>query len=1081
MLNFPVSYSGIKVLVRLSYVIIFLFSSPVLLPQANISSASGGLVRILSENGLSQNTVHHILQDSRGFIWFATEDGLNKYDGYNFTVYKNNLRDEHSVSDNFIWTIYEDRNGVLWVGTNSGGLCKFDGEKEKFISYKNNPDDPNSLTLNNVRTVYEDKEGDIWVGTENGLDRFDREKNIFIHYRHNREDPYSLSNNVVLAIYEDRDKDLWIGSDGGLDKFDRKKNRFFNYSFDPNNVNSLSDNVVLSIYQDNEGYIWIGTLKGLTKFDKKSGKFSRYIINEFDINSINSNRINSVLEDETGVLWIGTGNGLFKLDVKEDKSLNIKSSSLPVTTVLNNNNVLSLFEDNSGLIWIGTAEDGIIKYDKERIKFKHYKHDPFNRNSLSHNTIRAIFQDDEGILWIGTLGGGLNRYVPNSNKFFHYKNHPDNKFSLSDNTVSAIYKDSYGYIWVGTWGGGLNRTLKLYNDLNPNDLKFINFRNEDLDLQVAGVTNQSLSSNIIQAIYEDSKRRLWIGTGAGLDIYDRKKNEFINFTNDPGNPNSLSSNQVQSCLLEDRNGNLWVGTWNGLNKISALDLENAVPDPASVKFKRYRFQPGNQNSLSDERVISAFEDAKGNLWFGTYGGGLNKLSAEQQNLLEGKFINYTTDKGLPSNIIYRIEADDNGNLWLSTDNGLSMFDPRKETFRNYDASDGLQGNQFFWGASFKDKNGELFFGGTNGFNVFDPDQLKNNDHIPPVVITSFQIFNKPVGIDKEDSPLKSAITSTKEIELLYSQAVFSFEFAALDYTVPGKNRYAYMMEGFDDNWIYSGNRRYVTYTNLDPGIYIFRVKGSNNDGIWNQKGAEITITILPPLWRTWWFISLAVLVIGGIIVLIIYFRVKHLLDIERLRTKLAADLHDNIGSSLTEISILSEVISKKISSQDDNVRKSLNMISVNSRNLIDNMSDIVWLVNPKRDSLYDLILRLRDTYSELSSYTSISFRSENIKSLEKVSLSMEHRQHLYLIFKEAINNCITHSGCSEITLDASVRGKKLQMMLKDNGKGFSTNEISNGGNGLNNMRNRAATIGGTIDIYSRMDEGTTIQFEGDIL
>lgn len=1052
------------------------FSQSIFSGQASGSN----LVHVLSQNGLSQNTVHHILQDSKGFIWFATEDGLNKYDGYNFTVYKNNLQDKYSISDNFIWTIFEDKSGTLWIGTNSGGFCKFDREKERFISYKNNPDNNNSLILNNVRTIYEDKEGYIWIGTENGLDKFDKVKNTFVHYWHNPDNVHSLSNNVVLKVFEDSDGDLWIGSNGGLDRYDRTQNKFFNYSSDPNNVNSLSSNIVLSIYQDKEGFIWIGTLKGLTRLDKKNGKFSRYVINNSETNSANSNRINCVLEDETGILWVGTGHGLFQLNRKTNKFLSVQSPSLPVTSVLNDNDILSLYEDKSGLIWIGTAENGIVKYDKERIKFRHFKHDPFDKNSLTNNTIRSLFQDNGGILWIGTLGGGLNRYDPKRNKFFYYKNHTDDKFSLSDNTISAIYKDSFGFLWVGTWEGGLNRTVKPYNNSNYSNLKFIHFKGGG-SLNSGSILNKNLSSNIIQIVFEDSKKRLWIGTGGGLDLYERNKNEFINFTNQSDNLYSLSSNQVQSCILEDRKGNLWIGTWNGLDKISAADLKFVFTYPDSVKFVRYRFQPGVKNGLSDERIISAYEDAKGNLWFGTYGGGLNLLTAEQQEVQDGKFIHYTIKDGLPSNIIYRIEPDDKGDLWLSTDNGLSMFNPEKKTFRNYDASDGLQGNQFFWGAGFKGKDGELYFGGTNGLNVFNPEQLKNNNYVPPIVITSFQIFNKPVGINEEGSPLKKSIMSTREIELSYSQAVFSFEFAALDFTVPGKNHYAYMMEGFDDNWIYSGNRRYVTYTNLDPGKYIFKVKGSSNDGIWNEKGTEIAITILPPLWRTWWFMTITVLLIGGIIVLIIYTRVKHLLDIERLRTKLAADLHDNIGSSLTEISILSEVISKKINTVDESIRKSLNMISVNSRNLIDNMSDIVWLVNPKRDSLYDLILRLRDTYSELSSYTSISFRSENIKSLEKVSLSMEHRQHLYLIFKEAINNCITHSSCNEISLDASVRGRRLLMTLRDNGKGFLTDEISNGGNGLTNMKDRAEMIGGTLNIFSQINEGTTIQFEGDIL
>ena len=1047
-----------------------------LFPQSNQSSKLSGVTHILSETGLSQNTVHSIIQDKKGFIWFATEDGLNRYEGYNFTVFKNNLQDKFSIPDNFIWTIFEDKSGTLWIGTNSGGLSRFDYEKERFITYKNNPDNNNSLTLNNVRAIYEDNKGSIWVGTENGLDQFNREKNTFTHYKNLPGDNTSLSNNVILSIYEDKDGDLWIGSDGGLDKFNRDKNNFSNYSL--SNPGS-SGNVILSIYQDKNGYIWAGTLRGLISFEKKTGKFSSYLVNSSESNSINSNRINAIIEpgilnsgDEQEFLWVGTGDGLFQFD-KLNKSFTKVKPSPSASPILNNNNVLSLFEDKSGLLWIGTAEDGVLKFDKERLRFRHYNHNPLNPNSLNHNTIRAIFQDEEGIVWIGTLGGGLNRLDIKTDKFFFYKNNPIDKFSLSDNSVSAIYKDRLGYLWVGTWGGGLNKTTLPLKEKSDN-LKFINFKNESS-------ISTGLSSNIIQAIFEDSDGRLWIGTGTGLDLYNGEKNQFIKFTNDPDDSNSLSSNQIQSCIIEDRGKNLWIGTWNGLNELPAEKIGYALNNPELVKFKRFSFQPDNQNSLSDERVISAFEDNEGNLWFGTYGGGLNKLPFDQKGLQDKKFINYSVKNGLPSNIIYSIKGDNSGKLWMSTDNGLSMFDPEKEIFRNYDAGDGLQGNQFFWGAGFKGVNGDLFFGGTNGFNVFKPEELKNNNYIPPIVITDFQIFNKPVEINKENSPLEKTIILTKQIELSYNQTVFSFEFSALDYTVPFKNHYAYMMEGFDKDWIYSGNRHYITYTNLDPGEYVFRVKGSNNDGVWNEKGTSLIIRILPPLWRTWWFLSLSLLLVATIIISIIYFRVKHLLDIERLRTKLAADLHDNIGSSLTEISILSEVISKKIKSEDESVKKSLGLISTNSRNLIDNMSDIVWLVNPKRDSLYDLILRLRDTYSELSSYTSISFRSENIKSLEKVSLSMEHRQHLYLIFKEAINNCITHSKCTEITLDASVKGGTLQMTLKDNGIGFYPDGISNGGNGLSNIKNRSELIGGKLKIFSKKGEGTIIQFEGNIL
>ncbi len=1043
-------------------------------------------VHILSENGLSQNTVHSILQDREGFIWFATEDGLNKYDGYNFKVYKNNPLDKNSIPDNFIWTIFEDSNGTLWVGTNNKGLCKFERGKEKFITYNNIPEDTNSLIHGNVRAIYEDNSGILWIGTEGGLDKFDRKKNSFKHYRNNPKNPNSLSNNVVLSIFEDNEKNLWIGGNGGLGRLDRNTGNFINYTFagqsgisipqDSNSNNNSINNVVLSICQDRLGFLWVGTLNGLVKFDKIDKNYNRYMMKTSGLYNSNVNRINSLLDDSSGILWVGTGSGLFQVNDANSQNgednPDISKPLLEQNGILAGNNILSLFEDKSGLIWIGTAEDGIVKYDRERIKFKYYTHDPFNLLSLSYGTIRSVYQEDNGTLWIGTLGGGLNKLEPNSNKFYHYKNEPGDKFSLSDNSVSAIFKDSYGYLWIGTWRGGMDRSILPLNNYSSGKLQFKNYINESDN-------PHSLSNNIVQSIYEDSERRLWIGTGVGLNLYNREKDNFICFTHNANNPNSISEDQVQSCILQDRNGNLWIGTWDGLNKVTSSELKNALTDPADIKFIKYKYNQQSYN-LSDNRIISACEDKNGDLWFGTYGGGLNKLPADQQNLDVPHFSNYTTKDGLSSNVIYAIKADNNGNIWMSTDNGLSVFNYKSGNFRNYDVDDGLQGNQFFWGASFKGKNDELFFGGTKGLNAFYPNELKRNNHVPPIVITDFQIFNKPVEIDPDNSPLKKSITETKEIKLSYSQNVFSFEFASLDYTSPNKNRYAYMMEGFDHDWIYSGNRRYVTYTNLDPGEYIFRIKGSNNDGLWNNKGTALTIEILPPLWRTWWFITLASIIVIGIIGLIIYYRIKHLIEIGRFRTKLAADLHDNIGSSLTEISILSEVISKKIRSEDKDVTKSLRTISSSARSLVDNMSDIVWLVNPKRDSLYDLILRLRDTYSELSSYTNISFRSENIISLQKVSLSMERRQHLYLIFKEAINNCITHSGCTEITLDALVKGRKLEMTLKDNGKGFCQEKI-NHGNGLDNIKNRAKIIGGIIKIESKIDEGTIVQFEGNIL
>ena len=1027
---------------------------------------------ISADKGLSQNTIHSILQDKQGFMWFATEDGLDRFNGYSFTAFKNDPRDKNSISDNFIWTIYEDHEGTLWVGTNNGGLCKFNRDRQNFTIYKNDPANSTSLSNNNVRAIYEDHEGTLWVGTNNeGLCKFNRSRQNFTIYKNDPANSSSLSNNNIRAIIEDEEGNLWIGTEGGgLNKFDRKTGKFFRYNYAQNDPHSLSNDEVLSLFNDKKGDLWVGTLSGLCKFNRQKNDFTRILENKAALNSHSYSMINSIIEDKSGKIWIGTGGGIFLINKQEEKFINIDLSSLNFNNI--SNNILSLFEDRTGIIWIGTAERGIAKYDRERMRFLLFKHDPSDPNSLSYNTIRSFYQDDPGTLWVGTLGGGLNRLDFSTNKFIHYFNQPGNKFSLSDNSVSSIFRDRQGSLWVGTWRGGLD---KMISSGKSTSAKFIRYVHKSGD-------SNSLSSNIVQAIFEDNSSRMWIGTESGLDLYDKKDNRFIHFINNPQDSNSLSNNQVQSCIYQDRNGFIWVGTWGGLNKISLPKNPNDY-SPAAYKFSLYRHFHNDSLSLSDDRVISIYQDIKGNLWIGTYGGGLNMLPANQQNLssTKARFIRYSTKDGLASNIIYGILEDDNGNLWLSTDNGLSKFNPTKQTFRNYYESDGLQGNQFFWGAYWKSKSGELFFGGINGFNAFFPEKLKDNPNVPPVFITDFNVFNKPVPFNKSGSPLKKYITETKKIILSYYQNVFSFEFAALDYTAPNKNQYAYMMEGFDKGWVKSGNRHFVTYTNLDPGEYTFRVRGSNNDGVWNTKGASIKIIILPPFWRTWWFIFSSFIAFSFIIIFFISYRVRHLLNIERFRTKLAADLHDNIGSSLTEISIISEVISRKLEpvNAEGDVLKSLRMISEKSRNLIDSMSDIVWLVNPKRDSLYDLILRLRDTYTELSSYKSISFKSENLKSLEKVSLSMEHRQHLYLIFKEGINNCITHSGCSEISLDAFVRGKRLEMVLKDNGNGFNF-EGSSSGNGLDNIKSRAKKIGGVLNIYSEKNKGTTLQFIGNI-
>ncbi|HET53813.1 MAG TPA: hypothetical protein ENN33_01190 [Ignavibacteria bacterium] len=1028
--------------------------------------------------GLSQATIHCILQDSKGFLWFGTEDGLNKYDGYNFTIFRHNERDSNSISDNFIWTLCEDKNQNLWIGTSNGGLNKYDREKEIFVRYKHNPDDPLSISQDDVRRIFEDSRGNLWIGTNNGgLNLFNHSDESFIKYKYSFADENTIGNNSIRDIIEDDDGILWIGTNGGgLNKFNTASGKFTRFTVSPAKFNSISSNFIWSLYKDKEGIIWIGTYgRGLSKLDLSTMLFDSFSFEPNKENRLINNNVTSIYEDQQGLLWIGTEGGLSIFDSKENNFYNIAYNPQKLTG-LSSNIIRFVTEDRAGLIWIGTVGGGINKYNPFRKRFIHHQHNPSVPFSLSSNMIRAVFEDSDEILWVGTLGGGLNRLDRNSSNFIHYRNDDNTKGSISNNSISAIYEDSENALWFGTWGGGLNR-LSARNKNKVDEFQYFTYNSNN---------RYSIPSDTIQAIYEDSFGNLWVGTEIGLCVYNKEENKFIRFKHDPQVANSISDNRIQSnSIYEDKANNLWIGTWNGLNRISNNRKINSK-NSNEIKFTTYKNDINLLNSISDNRVISIYEDPASTknkiiLWIGTVSGGLNKLVVSrnlEKNTEEIEVTHFTERNGLPNNAIYAILGDESGNIWLSTNNGLSKFNPSENTFRNYNESDGLQSDQFYWGAAFKSNSGKMYFGGINGLTAFFPSDLIDNQHIPEVYITDFQLFNKPVPIS-ENSPLQKSILETESIKLSYDSYVMTFEFVALDYAIPEKNQYMYMLEGYDKNWIPSGNRRFVTYSSIGAGEYTFKVKGSNNDGIWNEQGISIDITVLPPFWANFWFITLLILTITGMVVYFITDRVRQMLALERLRTKLAADLHDNIGSSLTEISILSEVISKKLKDEDQSVRKNLKRISEDSRILIDRMSDIVWLVNPKRDTLYDLILRLEDRYSELLSLTNISFTSKNLKSLERISLSMEHRQHLFLIFKEGLNNSINHSNCSEITLDARVNGKNLVMILSDNGKGFNS-ENHYKGNGLRNMIDRAIQIGGELIIDSEINKGTKLEFRGKI-
>ncbi|MCU7495690.1 MAG: GGDEF domain-containing protein [Ignavibacteria bacterium] len=1010
--------------------------------------------RISVDQGLSQSSVFSICQDKKGFLWFGTLEGLNKYDGYNFTVFRANQPAENSLSSSTIFKLYEDRQGTLWIGTLGGGLTRYNKDKENFTSYLNNPADPASLSNNNVRAIFEASDGKLWVGTNNGLNILDRKTGRFEHFFNNAQDLKSLSNNYVWSIYEDSRRQIWIGTYGGLNRYDPKTRGFIRYTYQEGQKNGLSNNYVWDILEDSKHRLWLGTNNGLNLFDRNTNRFTVFKKNPADPSSISQNNIWRIFQDSKGLIWVGTlGGGLNRIVENSRGQISFVKYQYSAydPKSISHNYVWSIFEDRSGVLWIGT-DLGLNMYDSKKEKFRLYQNNPFIQNSLSNNEVTAFCSKSSNKsslgLWIGTRNG-LNFYDPVKNSYRQYKTVPGKENSLSTNYIRSLYEDKHGVLWIGTSGGGVDEF----------EARTGTFKHHKV---LPGLN--SITDNNVTAIHEDREGTIWVGTLSGLNKFNRQENKFIHYLNDPKNPSSISHNYVYS-IYEDEKGRLWIGTLGG--GLNCFDKNTG-------SFKRFQFERGKANVLSNNYVWTIMEDhidGRDVLWIGT-NDGLNKMDLGNNSVTV-----YKEKDGLPNSVIYGILKDNKNDLWLSTNKGISKFDLKRKTFRNYSPGDGLQSYQFNGGAFFKSKQGEMFFGGINGFNSFYPDSVEDNRVVPPIVITNFLISNKPVKAG-EDSPLSKSITETSEIRLNYSQSVFSFEFAALHYSNPTENQYAYKLEGFDKNWNFAKTRRFVTYTNLDPGMYTFRVIGSNSDGVWNTRGASLRIIISPPYWRTWWFIFICCLVVFGLIWLVFAVRMRHLLDIERLRLKISADLHDDIGTRLTEISMLSDIaIGMNDKDGVAEIKETVKKVGSIARNLIDNMSDIIWLINPKKDSLSELFLKLRDSYEEIFSYSQILLHINNAEFLEEIKLPIEYRKHLYLIFKEALNNSLKYSKCTEISINTQVNGRILDITLYDNGTGFDMNKPSSG-NGLGNMKSRAEQIKGTLRIQSKPGEGTMIKFVG---
>ncbi len=784
---------------------------------------------LTAEDGLSLSGVTQIFQDSKGFLWFGTYNGLNRYDGYNFRIFLPEPSNPKSISSHQITSICEDHEGYLWIGTNKG-LNRFDSKTEEFERYFNVRLDSNSLSHSLIYAIFEDKSGILWIGTFDGLNKYNRKRNNFTRikneYDYKQENPTIYSDaGSITSIAEDYKKNLWIGTWNGLSciKENGKMIKHLPGDFftEGEKTNSISYREVSAILEDHNKNLWIGTNgSGIDLYDQAANRFTHFENIDKDPNSLSNNYINVIFQDGLNNIWIGTKNGLNKYDHRRNNFVRFQHN-YENTFSLINDEVLSINEDRSGLMWIGTSA-GVSRFCESKNKFDYYQEGKENPEySLSSNRVNSMFIDKKNNIWIGTLEG-LDEIKPNDDRIYHYKHDTKNSNSLSNNFVTSVMEDHLGTIWIGTNNDGLN-------NFDPQTGRFKHFfYNSD--------NESSLSNMGVISLCEDHNGVLWVGTWWGLNRFERASGKFKRYIENNANPNSLKQNLIW-VIYEDSKGMLWLGTDGG--GVSEFN-------PKTDTFVNFLHDSTNNNSISGNRVISIYESHDGMMWFGTTEG-LNSY-----NRKTGKFNIYDKESGLPGVLINGIKEDDKDYLWIVSENGLSRFDRKNRIFTNFTKRNGLQSLEFSPNVSSKSKDGQLYFGCNTGLLHFNPDDIQIDYLSAPVVFTDLKIYNQSVPILK-DGILKESVTRIKSINIPSGNDVITMDFALLDYFNVRNNKFRYKLEGFDIDWNEVGSRNTATYTNLPPGQYKFMLNAYNSDGIKNAAEASIKINILPSFYQTWLF------------------------------------------------------------------------------------------------------------------------------------------------------------------------------------------------------------------------------------
>ena len=825
---------------------------------------------LTTEDGLSQSDINGIHQDRQGFMWFATHDGLNKYDGYGFTVYNPNPNKKGSISSNLVFNIVGDARDNLWIGTTGGGLNYFDKTTEKFITFKHLKEDKSSLSNDYISTILKDHKERLWIATNAGLNMLDLNQPLDKPKFHDFDfepEPVASSwdGQHIYTIFENSKNQLFVGGVGGLFKRSRDQNGDIYFKCINAEMN-LPKAIVRSIAEDKEGRLIVGTEEKLFIQERKG---------EGKLLQIAEGNINAIVIDDNQNIWCGTNKGLLFFNNSSKKKLPEFVEKFTYNPLDNNsiskNIIKSIAIDKTGIVWVGTNGGGINKFDPKRKRFDHIRK-TLSPKSLSYDKIRSFFEDSNGTLWVGTEGGGLNM-LTQQNDTGNYDQFKVFNTIQKTFAITEIQRDSKKILLIGAEGVPSLFELDITNpnSIEENDIKALHD-----------------NKNSVFALLNDTQKNVWIGRYEGgltrwIPLPDGTYQKDT-FKSNEANANSISSDIIRS-IFEDSKGNIWCGTANGLCKLSYEERRKQNP-----KFEVFKNIQGDEHSLNHNYILAIFESKSHEIWVGTFGGGVSKF-VPGKGSTKGSFESITEADGLPNNVIKGILQDDNANLWFSTNNGLSCYNTAKKEFKNYDVNDGLQNNEFQELAALKRKNGEMLFGGINGFNAFYPENIKKNMLATETVITNFSIFNKPVNIDENFNKrviLEKPLYETEKIKLKHWENSFSFEFAALHYAAPQKNQFAYMLEGFDSDWTYtSSNKRFANYTNLEPGEYTLKVKASNNDDLWDETPSSIQISIVPPFWQTIWA-YLIYAVLGGLLLIayrkftIIKTTKKHSLELEHL-------------------------------------------------------------------------------------------------------------------------------------------------------------------------------------------------------